>query len=169
VGVTSLAERLAERHGVRIEYTKMSTPALNDAATEAGVGFAASLDGGFIVPGFLPAYDGAAALVKMLDLMAHHDVRLSKVVDELPRPHLVHETVVTPWDHKGAVMRNLVEHSSRPTVLVDGVKVIHDDGWVLCLPDPEEAVTHVYAEATSDGEARRLAREYVLRIRQLVR
>jgi mannose-1-phosphate guanylyltransferase/phosphomannomutase len=169
VAVTSVAEQLAQRRGVRVEHTKMSTPALNDAATEVGVGFAASLDGGFIVPGFLPAFDGAAALVKMLDLLAHHGIKLSQVVDELPVPHLVHETVVTPWDHKGAVMRNLVEHSSRPTVLVDGVKVIHDDGWVLCLPDPEEAVTHVYAEASSDGEARRLAREYVLRIRQLVR
>jgi mannose-1-phosphate guanylyltransferase/phosphomannomutase len=169
VGVSSAAERLARERGVRVEYTKMSTPALNDAAIEPGVGFAASLDGGFIVPGFLPAFDGAAALVKLLDLLAHHDVRLSTIVDRLPRVHLVHETVVTPWDQKGAVMRNLVEHASRPTVLVDGVKVLHDDGWVLALPDPEEAVTHVYTEASTETEARRLAREYVLRIRQLVR
>jgi phosphomannomutase len=37
------------------------------------------------------------------------------------------------------------------------------------LPDPEEALMHVYAEARSDAEARQLAREYVLRIRQLIR
>jgi mannose-1-phosphate guanylyltransferase/phosphomannomutase len=82
---------------------------------------------------------------------------------------MTHETVVTPWDQKGAVMRNLVEHATRPTVLVDGVKVLHDEGWVLALPDPEEAVTHVFAEGPSDAEAKRLSREYVLRIRQLVR
>jgi mannose-1-phosphate guanylyltransferase/phosphomannomutase len=169
VGVTSAAEALAEKRGVSIEHTKMSVAALNDAATLPGVGFAASLDGGFIIPGFLPAFDAAAALVKMLDLLAHHEVPLSEVVDELPRVHLVHETVVTPWDQKGTVMRTLVEHSSRPTVLVDGVKVLHDEGWALALPDPEEAITHVYAEARSDADARRLAREYVLRIRQLVR
>jgi mannose-1-phosphate guanylyltransferase/phosphomannomutase len=169
VGASAAAEQLAARQGVRIQYTKMSTAALSDAATEPGVGFAASLDGGFILPGFLAAYDGAAALVKMLDLLAHHGVRLSEVVDELPRVHLVHETVVTPWDQKGAVMRNLIEHATRPTVLVDGVKVLHDDGWVLALPDPEEAVTHVFAEGRTDGEAKRLSREYVLRIRQLVR
>jgi mannose-1-phosphate guanylyltransferase / phosphomannomutase len=169
VGVTSAAEALAEKRGVSIEHTKMSVAALNDAATLPGVGFAASLDGGFIIPGFLPAFDAAAALVKMLDLLAHHEVPLSEVVDELPRVHLVHETVVTPWDQKGTVMRTLVEHSPRPTVLVDGVKVLHDEGWVLALPDPEEAITHVYAEARSDADARRLAREYVLRIRQLVR
>ena len=32
-------------------------------------------------------------------------------------------------------------------VLVDGVKVIEADGWALVLPDPEEPLTHVWAEA----------------------
>ena len=67
-------------------------------------------------------------------------------------------------------MRTLVERSGdRELVLVDGVKVRHDDGWVLALPDPEEPVTHVWAEADSDGDARRLAQEYVRRIRQMMR
>jgi mannose-1-phosphate guanylyltransferase/phosphomannomutase len=169
VGVSSAAERLLEGTAVRVEYTKMSTPALAAAANEPGVGFAAGLDGGFIIPGFLPAYDGSAALVKMLDLLAHHGTRLSDVADRLPRVALAHETVVTPWDQKGSVMRSLVEHTQRPTVLIDGVKVLHDNGWVLALPDPEDAITHVYAEGTTDSEAQRLLREYVLRIRQLVR
>ena len=65
-------------------------------------------------------------------------------------------------------MRTLVEHSKdRELVLVDGVKVLHDDGWALALPDPEEPVTHVWAEAATDGEARRLAQEYARRIRQM--
>ena len=37
------------------------------------------------------------------------------------------------------VMRTLVEQSKdREVELVDGVKVLHDDGWALALPDPEE-------------------------------
>ncbi|MGD9750819.1 MAG: sugar phosphate nucleotidyltransferase [Acidimicrobiia bacterium] len=169
VGASRHTERLAAAKGVAVQYTKMSSSALADAAKEPGVGFVASLDGGFILPGFLPAFDAAAALVKLLDLLAHHGVSLSSVVDQLPRVHLAHETVVTPWDLKGMVMRTLVEQTQRETVLVDGVKVLHDNGWVLALPDPEEAITHVYAEGSSDADARRLAREYVLRIRQLVR
>lgn len=169
VGATAMAEEIAHQRGVRVEYTKMSNPALAAAAQEPGVGFVASLDGGFILPGFLPAFDGAAALVKLLDLLAHHGVRLSEVIDQLPRVHLAHETVPTPWDQKGAVMRTLMEQTTRPTVLVDGIKVQHEGGWALALPDPDEAITHVYAEGSTDAEARRLAREYVLRIRQLVR
>jgi hypothetical protein len=40
---------------------------------------------------------------------------------------------------------------------------------VLVLPDPEEPVSHVWAEGQSDLEARRLAHEYARRIRQLLR
>ena len=47
----------------------------------------------------------------------------------LPRVHMAHETVVTPWEQKGLVMRTLVEQAKdREVVLVDGVKVLHDDG-----------------------------------------
>src|SRR3546814_15753396 len=82
-----------------------------DAASEPGVGFAASTDGGYILPGFLPAFDAAASLVKLLELLARSGQSLSAVVEGLPRPHLASETVVTPWDQKGMIMRTLVEMS----------------------------------------------------------
>ena len=170
VTVTRHAEAISAAHGVRVRRTKLSTPALMDAASEPGVGFAASTDGGFILPGFLPAFDAAASLVKVLELLAHTGVRLSAIVAGLPRPHLAHETVVTPWEQKGMVMRSLVEMSKdREVQLIDGVKVRHDDGWALALPDPEEPVTHVWTEADTDADARALAIEYARRIRQLLR
>jgi mannose-1-phosphate guanylyltransferase/phosphomannomutase len=167
---TSHADRLAAEKGIDVERTKLSNAALMQTASSPGVGFAASTDGGFILPEFLPAFDGAAAMVKMLELLALDDVPLSKVVSGLPAVHLVHETVVTPWEQKGTVMRSLVELSKdRKVDLIDGVKVHHDDGWALALPDPEEPVTHLWAEADSDHAARRLAQEYARRIRQLLR
>ncbi len=169
VTATAHATHLAAAHGVHVRETKVSAAALADAATEPGVGFAADGEGGFILPGFLPAFDAAAAFVKMLDLLARDGRQLSTVREALPRVHQARETVVTPWDQKGLVMRSLVEHATRELVLVDGVKALHDGAWVLALPDPEDPVTQVWAEAPSDSEARRLAQEYVRRIRQMVR
>ena len=170
VNVTSAATRILDQHGIGVVWTKLSSAALMDAATEAGVGFAGNQSGNFILPGFMPGFDAAATFVKVLDLMAFHDVKLSDVVESLPRVHVVHETVVTPWDQKGLVMRSLMEQSKdREVVLVDGVKVVHDGGWALALPDPEEPVTHVWAEGSSPDNARRLAEEYARRIRQMVR
>ncbi|MGZ4707355.1 MAG: sugar phosphate nucleotidyltransferase [Acidimicrobiales bacterium] len=170
VSVSQVATELVHNHGASVVVTKVTNPALMDAATEPGVGFAGNTAGGFILPGFMPAFDAAATLIKVLDLLAFHDRRLSSVVGELPRIHMAHEVVVTPWEHKGLVMRTLVEQSKdRDVELVDGVKVHHDVGWALALPDPEEPVTHVWAEGATDGDARRLAQEYARRIRQIVR
>jgi mannose-1-phosphate guanylyltransferase/phosphomannomutase len=170
VTVTQHAEVIAKAHGVRVRRTKLSVSALTDAAGEPGVGFAASTDGGFILPGFLPAFDAAATLVKVLELLALSERRLSQVVEDLPRPRIARETVVTPWEQKGMVMRTLVEMSKdREVDLIDGVRVRHDDGWALAVPDPEEPVTHVWAEAATDAEAKALAKEYARRIRQLLR
>jgi mannose-1-phosphate guanylyltransferase/phosphomannomutase len=152
-----------------IETTKLSNAALMDASMLPEVGFAANQHGEFILPGFLPAFDAAASLVKVLDLLAFSGERLSHIVADLPKVHVAHETVVTPWEQKGTVMRSLVELTKgRDVELIDGVKVFHDSNWALALPDPEEPITHVWAEADSDAEARRLAQEYVRRIRQLV-
>ena len=68
-------------------------------------------------------------------------------------------------------MREMVERTTGDdVVLVDGVKVLHPDGWALVLPGPRGArSSHVWAEAGSDQDARRLAQEYAKRIRQIVR
>jgi mannose-1-phosphate guanylyltransferase / phosphomannomutase len=170
VSTTRRVEDLLAPSGVSVLWTKLSGPALMAAAGESGVGFAGNQQGRFILPDFLPGFDASATFVKVLDLLAFHEKRLSSVVGSLPRVHLVHETVVTPWDQKGAVMRSLMEQSKdREVELIDGVKVMHEDGWALALPDPEEPYTHIWAEGPSDADARRLAQEYARRIRQMVR
>jgi mannose-1-phosphate guanylyltransferase / phosphomannomutase len=163
-------EAMCEQTGAELIWTKLSTAHLMEIASTPGVDFAASQEGGYIFPDFLPAYDAVAAFVKTLGLLAASGQRLSKVVASLPRFSIAHEGVVTPWEQKGMVMRTLVERiKDRELVLVDGVKVMHDEGWALIVPDPEEPVTHVWAEALTDSEARILAQEYARRIRQMLR
>ncbi|MBV8305764.1 MAG: mannose-1-phosphate guanyltransferase [Acidimicrobiia bacterium] len=170
VAVSREAERIAKAAGATITWTKLSTPHLMDVAASGGVDLAASQEGGFIFPRFLPAYDATAAFVNVLELLARSGLRLSKIVAGLPRISIVHDSVVTPWEQKGLVMRSLVERTKdREMLMVDGVKILHDDGWVLVLPDPEEPITHVWAEAGSDAEARSLSQEYARRIRQMLR
>ena len=141
-----------------------------EQATGPGMVFAGTADGGCIWPDFLPAYDAATTLVKLLDLLSAADRSLSTVVARLPETHVVHDTIVTPWERKGTVMREMVERvGSRNVELIDGVKVVDDRGWALVLPDPEEAMTHVWAEGASTVDSRRLAEEYGQMIRQMAR
>jgi mannose-1-phosphate guanylyltransferase/phosphomannomutase len=170
VAASRHAADMLESRGFSVRWTKMTAVDLASASEEPGVGFAADLDGGFIIPGFIPAIDGVAAFVKVLDLLAVRREPLSKLVAGVPPMHIVHERVVTPWESKGTVMRSLVEQNKgRDVELVDGVKVFHDRGWALMLPDPEEPLTHIWAEGDTAAEARSLAQEYSRRVRQMAR
>ena len=169
VSVSRAAEKVAADGGAEVVWTKLSSANLMDVAATDGIALAASQDGGFIFPEFLPAFDATATFVHVLEMLARSGRRLSQIVAELPTLHTAHETVDTPWEDKGVLMRRLVEDvKDEEVLLVDGVKVLRDNGWALVLPDPEEAVTHVWAESDSDGEARRLVSEYAERVRTIL-
>ena len=140
VNATNAVERVLGSADAVVR-TRLWGPSLMETAAARGVEFAGTPDGGCAWPEFLPAYDAAVTLVKLLDLLAAVDRPLSQVVAGLPTTHVVHETIVTPWERKGTVMREIVERAgSRETELIDGVKVIEPDRWALVLPDPDEAL-----------------------------
>ena len=170
VAVSMAAEQICAEAGVPVTFTKLSSAHLMEVAASGGVTFAASQSGGFLFPEFLPAYDAAATLIELVAMLGATGQTLSKMVRALPRVHIVHEAVMTPWEQKGMIMRTLVEQlGERDLVLVDGVKVPEDGGWALVLPDPEEPVTHVWAEGPSEASARSMAQQYAVRLRQLLR
>ena len=169
VAASGAAERICREAGAEIVWTKLSASHLMEVARSEKVTLAASQSGGFIFPAFLPAFDGAATLVNLISLLTSTHRKLSEVVAAMPPVRIAHQSVHTPWDQKGMLMRTLVERSQgRDLVLVDGVKVIEDDGWALVLPDPEEPLTHVWAEAPSAARAEARAQGYATRLEQLL-
>jgi mannose-1-phosphate guanylyltransferase/phosphomannomutase len=84
---------------------------------------------------------------------------------------VLRQDVATPSDHKGLIMRTLMEQLAEEgatLVLVDGIKVVSDEGWALVVPDPEDPVTHVWAEGTDVVASEALAAAYARRISAMV-
>jgi mannose-1-phosphate guanylyltransferase/phosphomannomutase len=170
VSVSRHAEAIAAAYGAKITWTKLSAAHLMEVAGAGGIDFAASQEGGYIWPAFLPAYDAAGTLAHLLDRLAAVDRPLSAIAAQVPEPYIAHDAVPTPWERKGTVMRGMLERTKgNDVVLVDGVKVVYPDGWALVLPDPEAPVTHVWAEGTSDVEARRLVTMHAGHVAELTR
>jgi len=170
VAVSRAAEEICHDAGVPVTFTKLSSADLMEVASKGGISFAASQSGGFLWPDFLPAYDASATLVELVAMLSRTSQPLSKMVHALPSVNIAHELVMTPSEQKGMVMRVLVEQlEGRDLVLIDGVKVLEEDGWALILPDPEDPVTHIWAEGASEAQARARAQQYAVRLRQLLR
>jgi mannose-1-phosphate guanylyltransferase / phosphomannomutase len=144
----------------QVVRTPASLPELTRAAAGDGVVFAGAPGGGYVFPGFLPAYDAIAALCKLLELLAPVGDPLSKLVAELPRPTLVHRQVQCPWALKGAVMRVLNERYADGNVdTTDGIKIFDSRGWVQVLPDGDEPTIHLYAEGETPADSEELETE----------
>lgn len=107
------------------------------------------------------AHDALASLVQVLDVAARRPGGVSELFDLLPPVNMKEEVVDCPWNAKGRVMRALIDRVPRERAeFVDGIKVRHENGWALVLPDAEEPVFRVFSEATSMDEADALARYY---------
>jgi mannose-1-phosphate guanylyltransferase/phosphomannomutase len=127
-------------------------------AREADVIFAGDGRGGFVVPELSPAFDGIAAFVRLAGLVARTQLTLSQIDARIPEAHVLRRSVPTPWAVKGSVMRAVVEAADgREVDTTDGVRVVEADGrWALVLPDPAEAVTHIWAEGPDAAAANAL-------------
>ncbi len=113
-------------------------------------------------------FDAISTVVRIIDYMAARDTTLAEMVTALPEINMVRKETDCPWTAKGRVMRKLIEESSGQELeLLDGVKVYHDNGWALVLPDAEEPQYHVYSEGYSYEFAKSLADFYIERINQL--
>jgi len=160
VTVTSRADELVEGSDLEIVRTRASLADLTQAAASDHVVFGGAVSGGYVFPEFLPAYDAMASLCKLLELLAPINRPLSELVEELPKPTLVHRQLPCPWAKKGLVMRVLNERFADGEVdLLDGIKVFEERGWVQVLPDPDEPLIHIYAEGRDPELTTELERE----------
>jgi mannose-1-phosphate guanylyltransferase/phosphomannomutase len=157
-----LFEQIAVQHGGSVLRTKVDSHALMEAATREGVIMAGDGAGNLVFPSFQPAIDGLITVARLLEFLAAQNTTLSAVVDELPPFHIAQRQVSCPWESKGLVMRLLNEqYKEHRADTIDGVKINLAEGeWVLVLPDPDQPLFHVVAEAKSARQTESLADKY---------
>ncbi|WP_019877129.1 mannose-1-phosphate guanyltransferase [Sporichthya polymorpha] len=162
VTTTRVAEKVAGFHGVEIAWTATSSDDLARAVTDPRLILGGDGRGGFVIPEVGNAVDGTAAFVRLVGLIARTQLTLSQIDARIPRAHVDYRVLPTPWALKGKVMRAVVEAAGHRTIdTTDGVRVVQRDGsWIMVLPDPSEATTHLWAEADNDVAAATLAEEW---------
>ncbi|MEV6755469.1 mannose-1-phosphate guanyltransferase [Streptomyces sp. NPDC051214] len=162
VTTTRIGEQVAAYHGTQVDWTTTSPDDLTRVGRDESTIFGGDGRAGFIIPEFSSVFDGTAAFVRLIGLVARTQLTLSQIDARIPRAHVLRRDLATPWAVKGLVMRTVVEAAGERSVdTTDGVRVVESDGrWVLVLPDPAEAVTHLWAEGPDDASAQALLDEW---------
>ena len=165
VTASQVLERLAEESGFTLLRCRSNPRALMETAMSQGVVLVGEERGGFIFPAFQPAFDGMAAALELLEMMARLELRLHQLTRAVPESHVVRAEVPCPNERKGAVMRRLLEETRGKTVeLVEGVRVRLGEAWLAAIPDADRACFHVVGESGDRERARSLVEDYRERI-----
>jgi len=154
-------EALAERYQGKVVRTKTALQDFLDKvlAQEAG------LEG---ISQFFLHFDALSALARILDYTARNKTSLSKLVEEIPLFFMDSREVPVPWEAKGRVIRRLIQDPPAGRFeMLDGVKIFHQDGWALVLPDPEEPLCRVFSEGSTMEIAESLTDMYIEKINEI--
>ena len=170
---------LVEQGGGNLAESRTGLGNVALEAARSGADIAATGDGRYVFPSFLPAPDCFVTLCKALEAFGEgplHDIR-RKFGEQFG--NVARERLECPWADKGRVMRGLAEKfgGDPEAILTDGVKLNVEGGWVLMLPDPDNPLFYVYAETEGHGGASEdengvapadLMRDYVGLVRDLI-
>ncbi len=156
-------EKMAECYSIEVVRTKNTPADIMKAMFEHRVGMEDSLFQ------YILNFDGIWAIGSLLDFMAANSVILYDLVNELPHFHMEKNEVKCDWQHKGRVIREIIEENkNREIELFEGVRINSEDGWVLILPDSERPICNIYAEGVSEEYAKELAAEFTDKIKSIV-
>jgi len=163
-----VVENLAQHYNSQVVWSKTAVQDLSDKV----LGLVDDQKGGDnpLPSQFLLNFDALSALTGILGFVVQNNLTLSSLVDEIPSFFVCQKEIPVSWETKGRVIRNLIEEPAEGSMeLLDGVKVFHQNGWALVLPDPEEPVCRIYSEGPSMEIAESLADFYLEKISEIIK
>ncbi len=142
----SVIEELAEHLGASVVRTKAVTRSLLEVLRHRGM---------------QSHFDAFYSIVSLLQFMAEEQLSLQSMVDQIPQFHMKTVVVPCPVSAKGRVMRRMIEDlkGSQPQ-LVNGIKVLSENGWALITPDEERALFKLVVQGDTLTHAQELAEFY---------
>ncbi|MGC8924915.1 MAG: mannose-1-phosphate guanyltransferase [Calditerrivibrio nitroreducens] len=104
--------------------------------------------------------------IKVMELLAKTNKKLSEVSKSIPEYHFAHLIINCPFSKKGYIMRKMSEDAmDKEASYVDGVKInFKNKGYVLMIPDQYSANVHLYVEAVDEQAKNELLEEYKQKI-----
>ena len=119
---------------------------------------------------FVLNHDAVWALGYILEYIAKENLKLSEIVEQIPKFYYTKSEIACDWKDKGRVIREIaVKRNGHELELLEGVKIKDHRGWALLLPDNEKPVFNVYTQGFSQEMAKELSADLTNRIADLLK
>ena len=157
-----LIEDVALKAGAKMDWTAVGSVDVSHRLEETGAELGGEENGGVFYPPHQPVRDGAMTAAQVVEMIALEGKTLSEIVSELPTYFNTKVKVPVPQEKKESLLKKLLDLTKDMNrITLDGVKIIHDEGWFLIRPSGTEPIYRCFAEGASQETADRLSEEGV--------
>ena len=145
-----MAEDISNRYDVPFVRARIGEANVVEAMLTHNAVLGGEGNGGVIDPRVGYVRDSFVGMALILDVMAAREVKLSKIVDELPRYHIQKRKLSLDRDKLPQAVEILREHFNDARLDESaGIRFNWDDKWLLLHPSNTEPVVRLIAETKS--------------------
>ncbi|MEM3615666.1 MAG: phosphoglucosamine mutase [Candidatus Methanomethylicia archaeon] len=157
---SKIFQDIANEFGVKIHWAKVGEiniiNKMMEEDSELGV---EGSSGGLIFREFHMTRDGAIAALAIIREIIETGKKLSEIVDELPKYHMIKTNIPT---NKIRLEDKIDELSSMGEInLMDGIKVSSEDWWILIRRSKTEPKIRIIVESKSSGKAKEIMEKVI--------
>lgn len=123
-------------------------------------------EGNFTFTEFATHRDSMFATLRILEMILHHDIKLSEMLDSLPSFYYKTTKIECSQKLKGKMMRKFLEDAkNKKSSTLDGVKIWLDkNDWILMIPDQHNERLHLYIQAENEKKGKNILANYSTKI-----
>ncbi len=173
VSSSILVEEYLRRFGGEVIWTKVGSIIVSRTIVRERAVCGFEENGGFFYTEHHPVRDGGMTTALMLHILAREGRKLSEIIAELPRYYLKKDKVRVEGVDKEVLAKEVISELDKrfegKKILIDGIKVIMNDGWFLVRPSGTEPLLRIFVEGKSPEIRDRLYREVMSVIQDVIK
>jgi len=162
INTSMVVSEIASRRKGKLILTKVGSIEVSRTVVRVGGLLGGEENGGIFYAPHHPVRDGTMAAVLVVNAIVRTGKSLSKLLDGLPKFHMVKEKIACKEGAKDRAIKALKSKlKSRISSSLDGVRVdLEGRGWVLVRASGTEPLLRLYVEAKTESQVKELLDEF---------
>jgi phosphomannomutase / phosphoglucomutase len=162
INTSMVVSEIARRRKGKLILTKVGSIEVSRTVVRVGALLGGEENGGIFYAPHHPVRDGTMAAVLVANAIIRNGKSLSKLLERLPKFHMVKEKIACKEeakDHAISTLRSKLK--GRISSTLDGIRVdIERRGWVLVRASGTEPLLRLYAEAKTENQLQEILDEF---------
>jgi len=149
-----MIEDAADCYGCSVVKTKVGQTYSVQSMIDEGAVMAGEGSGGLAIREFQPAFDGFLTMGMILKMMAEKKNKISDIVKQLPKYHIVKEKIYCPPVKAHSIVSEVKKlYDTHEVNELDGIKLEKEDGWIHIRASATEPMIRIISESKSKETA----------------